>query len=964
MKKKIKSLFLTLHSWQIILFSILGAVFITDLITALISLWVWGEVQLNLILLGTINAIFAPLIILPAILGILRKMVHLEEQDKINKRVILQLEEQRQLEANLHERELILEAVNFAAEQLLKTADWRTKIDSILERLGKTIKATHTYIFEHHTDTDGVEYSFLKYEWTAAGHASDFDNPYYQTPNPIKLDENSTDHSLRQGHIFMGNSSMFPNAEKERLLKLGVKSMLEVPLFVGGAWWGTFGFDDFENEREWSSAEVDALKIAVGILGAAIQRQGAESAVQESERIYRQAIEAADAIPYYRDYKNNCYAFMGEGILEISGYPASEITPQTWDHLIVEGFPRGSMAHLTYQEAARLTEQGILRHWECDYRIVNRHGQTRWVADSCIQFHDEQDARIGVIGILQDITDRKLTEANLHKRESILEAITFSAEQFLKAPDWREKMDMILERLGKEFNASHAYLFEKHPGANGELLNSLRYEWTAPGQKSDIDNPDYQNAPVHDIGYERYYQILDSGEPFVGSASTHTEAEKILMFPTGIKALLEMRIVVNGKQWGTLGFDDMVNEREWTSMEVDVLKVATNVLGAVIKRQADEEALKQELSERRRAEQALRLSEEKFSKAFHTTQVLMTIEDEKNIFIDANQAFIDAFDVERKDVIGHSASELNLFYDPTDAYALRQTLQEKSFLKDFELRFRRKSGEMGFALLSSEKFNMDNDEYILTSGLDITARKHAEADREKLIGELEAKNEELENFTYTVSHDLKSPLVTINGFLGYLEQDAASGNMERLKNDTHRIRDAVNKMQRLLNELLELSRIGRMMNEPEIISFDDLAREAINIVHGQLEARGVTVQIRLNLPAVYGDRPRLTEVLQNLLDNAVKYMGAQPSPQIEIGQRGDENGKPIFYVQDNGIGIAPEYHERVFGLFNKLDAATEGSGIGLALVKRILEVHGGRVWVESEDGNGSTFYFTLTGSGE
>ena len=255
-------------------------------------------------------------------------------------------------------------------------------------------------------------------------------------------------------------------------------------------------------------------------------------------------------------------------------------------------------------------------------------------------------------------------------------------------------------------------------------------------------------------------------------------------------------------------------------------------------------------------------------------------------------------------------------------------------------------------------------QYMQGIKFDITERKRAQAERENLIQELSAKNEELERFTYTVSHDLKSPLVTINGFLGYLEEDAASGNMERLSSDTHRIGDAVNKMQQLLNELLELSRIGRMMNAPEIISFNDLVMEAMNIVHGQLEARGVTVHTQPNLSAVYGDKPRLTEVLQNLLDNAAKYMGDQPNPRIEIGQTGTEDGRTIFFVKDNGIGIPPKYHERVFGLFEKLDAKSEGTGVGLALVKRIIEVHGGRIWVESGAGIGSTFLFTLPPSGK
>jgi len=237
------------------------------------------------------------------------------------------------------------------------------------------------------------------------------------------------------------------------------------------------------------------------------------------------------------------------------------------------------------------------------------------------------------------------------------------------------------------------------------------------------------------------------------------------------------------------------------------------------------------------------------------------------------------------------------------------------------------------------------------------------AEREKLIKELETKNAELERFTYTVSHDLKSPLVTMKGFLGYLEQDIITGNAERLKSDTQRIASAVDKMGQLLNDVLELSRIGRFVNPPEIVLFEELAREAIGWMEDRIQERGVTIMLKPNLPAVYGDKPRLIEVLQNLLDNAAKYIGDQPHPRIEIGCCGEEEGKPLFYVKDNGIGIALEYRERVFGLFNKLDARSEGTGIGLALVKRIIEFHGGRIWVESEVGKGSIFYFTLPRAG-
>jgi PAS domain S-box-containing protein len=242
---------------------------------------------------------------------------------------------------------------------------------------------------------------------------------------------------------------------------------------------------------------------------------------------------------------------------------------------------------------------------------------------------------------------------------------------------------------------------------------------------------------------------------------------------------------------------------------------------------------------------------------------------------------------------------------------------------------------------------------------DISQRKYVQTEREKLINELEDKNSELERFTYTVSHDLKSPLITIKGFLGFLEQDAASGNVVRLKADIQRIANATDKMQMLLSELLELTRVGRLMNPYQIINFEEIAREAVELVQGQIQSAGIFVSIQENLPAVYGDRQRLVEVLQNLIDNAAKFMGEQTHPRIEIGLYGYEDEKPIFYVMDNGIGIELIHHDRIFGLFNKLDANSDGTGIGLALVKRIIEVHRGRIWIQSEVDKGATFFFTL-----
>jgi len=245
--------------------------------------------------------------------------------------------------------------------------------------------------------------------------------------------------------------------------------------------------------------------------------------------------------------------------------------------------------------------------------------------------------------------------------------------------------------------------------------------------------------------------------------------------------------------------------------------------------------------------------------------------------------------------------------------------------------------------------------------LEQALREKAQAEEKihKLNQDLQKEVAELERFTYTVSHDLKSPLVTIKGFLGLLKKDMEENRLDRAENDFGRITGAADKMGALLSELLELSRIGRIVNPPEEINLVNLAQEALELLDGRIHSSNITINVSPDLPIVYGDHIRLREVLENLIDNAAKYMGDQPEPRIEVGKR--ENGAEIIiYVKDNGMGIEPQYHQKIFGLFEKLNPVSEGTGIGLALIKRIIEVHGGRIWAESEGlKKGSTFCFTL-----
>lgn len=240
-----------------------------------------------------------------------------------------------------------------------------------------------------------------------------------------------------------------------------------------------------------------------------------------------------------------------------------------------------------------------------------------------------------------------------------------------------------------------------------------------------------------------------------------------------------------------------------------------------------------------------------------------------------------------------------------------------------------------------------------------TSLVERETERERLIADLESKNAELERFSYTVSHDLKSPLVTIGTYAGLLEKDVQAGDLARVESDVGRIQRAADRMRRLLDELLELSRIGRVVNPPEEVPLRALALEAADLVRGRLTQAKIEIHIAEDLPTVRGDRVRLLEVMLNLIDNAAKFVGQGETPRIEVGVAEDRPA-PSFYVRDNGIGIDPQHQQKVFGLFDKLDLGSEGTGIGLALVRRIVEAHGGTISVESAGrGQGATFHVSL-----
>jgi PAS domain S-box-containing protein len=348
----------------------------------------------------------------------------------------------------------------------------------------------------------------------------------------------------------------------------------------------------------------------------------------------------------------------------------------------------------------------------------------------------------------------------------------------------------------------------------------------------------------------------------------------------------------------------------------------------------------------------LKESEEKFQKAFQSSVAgiaMTSFLDGK--FLDVNDAFVDLLGYPREEIIGKNTIEIGMIVHSEGRELLLKEFKERGSAKNFEIELRHKSGKIISTLSSAERISLRGGEYIINIIFDITERKRAEEQLREL-------NKELEAFTYSVSHDLRAPLRVASGYAQILKEDFS----ERLDEEGKRIIDIIKnnttKMGGLIDDLLAFARLGRQEVRKTNVDMGKLVDMVIQDLH---KSSPHQAKIRIGpLHEVKADYGLLYQVMLNLISNAIKYSSKKEDPFVEISSSENEAGI-VFHIRDNGTGFDMNYAHKLFGVFQRLHKQEEfeGTGVGLAIVRRIIDKHGGRVWANGKVGEGADFYFVL-----
>ena len=693
-----------------------------------------------------------------------------------------------------------------------------------------------------------------------------------------------------------------------------------------------------------------ARSVWQGVFVDITRRMEAESRLAEAEETYRTLVEQLP-VTVYQDAVDDLSTalYLSPQYERMFGYPAEARLndPHFWvDHLHPDD------REWVLAESRRTNETGD--PFIAEYRFIGGEGRVVWVRDEAVLISGT-GGESHWQGILTDVTERKLAEETLSRRDAVLQAVGFAAERFLKTEDWRQSLPDVLERLGTAGGVSRVYVFENETLGDGGPAVTLRREWLAEGIASLEVAQAHERYPYAN-GFLRWRAILSSGRELQGSTRDFPAGERALLEAEGVVSQIVVPVFVGEEWWGFLGFDDCVREREWPAPEVEALKTAADTLGAAIWRA-------REVTARKEAEHQVLEAEARYRSLVENLPAVAYIDD-----VDENTTPI-YVSPQVRTLFGYTQEEWMQDAgwkgihpedrDRISAAADRHNRRGEPF--DEEYRFRHKDGRWRWVSDRASVIRGEDGTILFSHGVmsDITERKLAEEAlqeserREREAAErLRALDEMKNRFLAAVSHELRSPLTSILGVSITLEQQNLP--VDDRRDLTRRLAMNARKLDRLLKDLLDIDRLSRGIMTPAVRPTDigELVRRTVENLDA-LGERSILVETESFVADV--DPAKVERIVENLIMNAIRH--TEPDVRVWVRAWPEEQGA-VIAVEDDGPGVPPELQRAIFEPFRQGPTASPhspGAGIGLSLVAMFAELHGGRAWVQDRQGGGASF---------
>jgi PAS domain S-box-containing protein len=739
-----------------------------------------------------------------------------------------------------------------------------------------------------------------------------------------------------------------------------------------------YRFSEAEEQLLISLANAVAVAVSNARTHAAVERLARETErraalIEESERVLRSVYEAIGCGVLVMDREGIVVA-ANAAAEEILGIPAARLVGRPPGLIDTRLRADGTPEAVRVRPAPRVARNRQAERKQV-YSFVHSDHRRRWIQLDVVPLFGPDGDVSRVVSSFIDITEQKATEQALRRRDQILQAVAFAAENLLQSPEWEQSIDQVLSQLGAATAVSRVYIVPSEAG-DADLQEASHHEWTAPEVPRRSDLP-VSGSYLRGLGLDSWEQTLRDGGIIQGELRGFSVEAQGVLDGQGVCSLILVPIFVGSSWWGFIGFDDCTEERTWQPSLVEALKTAARTLGAaILRRRAEAERLQlvREQSARMEAETAQR----RLAYLAEASQILAgSLDFEPGLQGVANlvvPGLTDAcfFDMTQADgsirrVAAAGTAEARSNMSPL---ALEAVIRgNRSWLTSRALTVPLVTqagvpGAMTWVASASRSVFQGNDLDLATH----LARRCALAiDNSRLYREARAAVSIRDEFLSVAAHELKTPMTSLRGYAQLLVREFDRGdtiNPDRARRAAFTIQVQSDKLARLVAQLLDVSRLqsGKLIVERRPSDLATLVQEVLDSARSQLKEHTLEAHLPSEL-WVSIDPLRIEQVVTNLIDNAIKY--SPDGGQIDVGLTCDERTSLAqVVVRDHGVGVPPEHRAHIFDRFYQAHAggpltSMAGMGLGLYISRQIVELHDGSISAEFPDDGGTRFIVRL-----